>query len=164
MAQRVQVLMEDDLDGSEATETVAFSLDGTEYEIDLNDKHKEELYAVIEPYRNVARKVSYSRPSRPSRPRAVKRTGPDTTEIREWAKAQGLKVSDRGRIPAEVVAKYLARNDAKLPEPEPKEPTPLVAVPNPEFKPAEDPTREADKKPPARTGRGRRGKESDAAG
>lgn len=166
MAQKVQVLIEDDLDGSPATETVAFSLDGTEYEIDLNGQHKDELLAAIEPYRAVARKVAYARPSRMTRtkPSGGKRTGPDTTEVREWAKAQGIEVKERGRIPAEVVAKYLARNDPPAPGHggdgnEPK----LKAVPSPEFKSAEDPTGKPEKKTPARTGRGR-AKAGDATG
>jgi len=169
MAQKVQVLMEDDLDGSEATETVSFSLDGTEYEIDLNDKHKEELFEVLNPYRTAARKVSYS--TRPVRSRTggrTRSTGPDNTEVRRWAKDNGIEVADRGRVPAELINRYLRRNEVTTPVTEPdnddKAPM-LVAVPTPEFKPAETPTETPTaKKNPGRSRGAKTEKAGDAAG
>lgn len=112
MAQRIQVLVEDDLDGSEADGTIRFGLDGSDYEIDLNTAHADALRNVFAPYVAVARKVAFSRPSRPGRTKAgnarsaTVSTGPSNTEVREWAKAQGLEVKDRGRIPMELVAKF----------------------------------------------------------
>jgi nucleoid-associated protein Lsr2 len=104
MAQKVQTLYIDDLDGSEADGTVRFGLDGAEYEIDLNAKHAQELRAVLARYmaagRHVRARQSY-RGGRKEQPNAL-----NTTEIREWAKAQGIDVKDRGRIPAELVVRF----------------------------------------------------------
>lgn len=108
MAQKIQTVFIDDLDGGEADSTVRFALDGTEYEIDLSTKHAEALRKALARYVNAARRASGSarRPSRgPRRPSA---SGPSTTEVREWAKAQGIEIKDRGRVPAEVVARYKA--------------------------------------------------------
>jgi len=103
MAQKVQVSFVDDLDGSEAEGTVRFGLDGAEYEIDLNAVHAAALREALAKYVGPARKVGGAarRTSRgPRRPRQ------DTTAMREWAKAQGFQVAERGRVPAEIVAKY----------------------------------------------------------
>ena len=92
----------DDIDGSQADGTVRFGLDGTSYEIDLRKKHADELARVIRPYIDVARKVpSVRRSIQGGRP--VRRSQSD---VRAWARAQGLKVSDRGRIPADLLARY----------------------------------------------------------
>jgi hypothetical protein len=92
----------DDIDGSQADGTVRFGLDGTSYEIDLSKKHADELARVIRPYIDVARKVPSARRSiHGGRP--VRRSQSD---VRAWARAQGLKVSDRGRIPADLLARY----------------------------------------------------------
>jgi Lsr2 len=92
----------DDIDGSQADGTVRFGLDGTAYEIDLSKKHADELARVIRPYIEVARKVpSARRSAQGSRP--ARRSQSD---VRAWARAQGLKVSDRGRIPADLLARY----------------------------------------------------------
>jgi Lsr2 len=102
VAQRTQVLFVDDIDGSEATGTVRFGIGGTEYEIDLSQAHKDELTTAVAPYVAAARKVAAARrPARTSRPARH-----DQSEVRTWAREQGLKVSDRGRIPADVLAKY----------------------------------------------------------
>jgi Lsr2 len=108
MAQKVQTLLVDDLDGSEADDTVRFGLDGTDYEIDLNAKHAQQLRDALARYTAAARKVGGStrRPARPSR-KATKGTL-NTTEVREWAKSQGIDVKDRGRIPAELIVKFKA--------------------------------------------------------
>jgi hypothetical protein len=104
MAQRTQVLYVDDIDGSEAAGTVRFGLGGTDYEIDLNQQHAEQLTAAISPFIAVARKVpSVRRPARPAR--SVRH---DQSDVRTWARGEGLKISDRGRIPADVLAKYEA--------------------------------------------------------
>jgi hypothetical protein len=105
MAQRTEVLLIDDLDGSEANETVNFAIDGTAYEIDLSTTHASELRQALQPYLGVARKVGGStrRASRSSRP-----SGPNPSDVRAWAKTQGLKVSDRGRVPDELLVKFRA--------------------------------------------------------
>jgi hypothetical protein len=111
MAQKVQTVFIDDLDGTEADGTVRFSLDGTEYEIDLNANHTQQLREALAPYVGAARRVSGStrRPARPGRrPQA---SGPNTTEVRAWAKAQGIDVKDRGRIPAELIVKFRAATE-----------------------------------------------------
>lgn len=111
MAQKVQTVFIDDLDGTEADGTVRFSLDGTEYEIDLNADHTQQLREALAPYVGAGRRVSGStrRPARSGRrPQA---SGPNTTEVREWAKAQGIDVKDRGRIPAELIVKFRAATE-----------------------------------------------------
>src|SRR5689334_8523416 len=109
MAQKVQTLFIDDLDGSEAEGTVRFGLDGAEYEIDLNVEHAKELRDTLARYVNAARRAggTAKRPAaRGSRRGSA--NGVNTTEVREWAKAQGIEVKDRGRIPAELVVKFKA--------------------------------------------------------
>lgn len=105
MAQKVQVVLVDDLDGGAADETVAFALDGVGYEIDLSDAHAAELREVFARYVGHARKAA--RGSAPRRGRSSRGSG-NSAEIRAWAKAQGLKVNERGRVPADVVAQYEA--------------------------------------------------------
>jgi hypothetical protein len=102
VAQRTQVRYVDDIDGSEADGTVRFGLAGSDYEIDLSKQHADELAAAIGPYVDAARKVSSARrPVRGSRPARH-----DQSDVRAWAREQGLPVSDRGRIPADVLARY----------------------------------------------------------
>ena len=106
MAQKVQVLLVDDLDGGEATETVAFSLDGTTYEIDLSSDNATKLRKEFGPYVDHARKASCGAAG--GRRRRT-RTGPGrerSSEIRAWAKQRGYKVSERGRIPAQIISEY----------------------------------------------------------
>ena len=108
MAQKVQTIFIDDLDGSQADGAVRFGLDGTDYEIDLNAEHAQQLRDALARYVDAGRRVSGSarRPSRTGhRPQA---NGLSTTEVREWAKAQGIEVKDRGRVPAELVVKFKA--------------------------------------------------------
>jgi hypothetical protein len=110
MAQKVQTLLIDDLDGSEAESTVRFGLDGAEYEIDLSAKHAEALRKALARYVEAARRApgfTARRPGRGGR-RVAGSTGPDPTAVREWAKSQGIDVKDRGRVPAELVVKFKA--------------------------------------------------------
>jgi Lsr2 len=108
MAQKVQTVFIDDLDASPAEGTVRFGLDGTDYEIDLNAEHAQQLRDTLARYVNAARRIGGSarRPSRSGR--RAQSSGLNTTEVREWAKAQGIDVKDRGRIPAELLAKFKA--------------------------------------------------------
>jgi hypothetical protein len=105
----------DDLDpGLEASQTIAFGLDGTSCEIDLNDGHSAQLRGAFEPYVAAARKVG-GRPgargvSRPSgRASATARGGdaPDPGAVRAWAKDHGISVSERGRIKCRVVTRFI---------------------------------------------------------
>ena len=103
MAQRIQTLLIDDLDGGEAAGTVRFGLDGTEYEIDLSAAHDEELRKALQRYLAHARRTGGT-----ARSAARARGGAavDTAKVREWAKEHGIEVKDRGRIPASVVEQY----------------------------------------------------------
>ena len=108
MAQKIQTLFIDDLDGSEAEGTVRFGLDGAEYEIDLNAGHAQALRDTLARYVSAARRAGGSarRPVRGGR--RVSASELNSTEVREWAKAQGIEVKDRGRVPAELVARFKA--------------------------------------------------------
>ncbi|WP_210439697.1 histone-like nucleoid-structuring protein Lsr2 [Nocardioides xinjiangensis] len=114
MAQKVNIVLVDDLDGSEATETVTFGLDGTTYEIDLNDANAAALREVLSGYVGHARKVAGGgRRGRRSSGGSSSSSGGSngsgsahTREVREWAKSQGMEVSERGRISAEVQQAY----------------------------------------------------------
>jgi hypothetical protein len=111
VAQKVQTLFIDDIDGGEADGTVRFALDGTEYEIDLNAKHTEELRSALGRYVTHARKVgTTSRRGGRAAGRGARGAGngPNTTEVRNWAREQGIDIKDRGRVPADVLAKYQA--------------------------------------------------------
>ena len=108
MAQKTQIILVDDIDGSEATQTVTFALDGENYEIDLNDDHAAALRETVEEWTVKARRVSGRRIRR--RAGATPRTSSDTQKVREWARANGYEVSDRGRIPASVREAYDAAN------------------------------------------------------
>jgi hypothetical protein len=105
MAQKIQTLFIDDIDGGEAEGTVRFALDGTEYEIDLNAKHSEELRSALGKYVTHARKIGG--PARKGTARGGRRASTvDTVAARAWAREQGIDIKDRGRVPADVVAKY----------------------------------------------------------
>ena len=108
MVQKIQTLFIDDLDGSAAEGTVRFGLDGAEYEIDLNARHAQELRDALARYAGAPRRVGGVgwRSARGARRGSA--SGLNTTEVREWAKAQGIEVKDRGRIPAELVVKFRA--------------------------------------------------------
>src|SRR6266702_4054989 len=90
MAQRIQTFFIDDLDGSEAEGTVLFGLDETQYEIDLSTGHAKELRTALARYIEAGRRGN----------------GISNTDVRAWAKTQGLDVKERGRIPADVIAQY----------------------------------------------------------
>ena len=119
MAQITEVRLLDDLDGGEAAESVSFSLDGKSYEIDLSEKHAAALRDAFAPFVSSARRAGGSVAA--SRPRMSARAGrsrEETTAIREWATANGLEVSARGRISSTVLAAYENRGNAvAAPEP-----------------------------------------------
>jgi hypothetical protein len=112
VAQRVQVYLEDDIDGGEADETVTFALDGVSYEIDLSSKNANKMRDQFAPYVGSARKVGGRQRRRgvasaPSRSGSSAKPG-SSAEIREWARQNGWDVPDRGRIAAEVREAYEA--------------------------------------------------------
>jgi hypothetical protein len=109
MAQKVHIVLEDDLDGSPATETVSFGLDGKTYEIDLNEKNAGKLRDALAQYVGAGRSVGGSRRGRKSASSATN-LGPSAREVRDWARSNGYKVPDRGRIPADVRAAFDAAN------------------------------------------------------
>ena len=102
MAQKVQVVLVDDIDGGEAAETLSFSLDGVGYEIDLTEANAAELRAAIAPWISAGRRVSGRRSA--GRGRGTS----DAGKIREWARANGVEVSERGRVSASVREAYAA--------------------------------------------------------
>ncbi len=116
MAQRVLLVCDLHDDDSPGTETVSFAIDGANYEIDVCSRHASALRDAVAPYVGAGRRASGSAggaagggPRRGRGGRAS--TGPDrqrTQDIREWARAEGHQVSDRGRIPARVVEQYEA--------------------------------------------------------
>ena len=109
MGQRVTVELQDDLDGGPADETLRFGLGGTDYEIDLSKKNASKFRRQIAPYLDHARKAGRGQRRRPVRtPSSRERSG----DIRAWARAQGIAVSERGRIPASVVEQYEAATGA----------------------------------------------------
>jgi hypothetical protein len=107
MVQRVIMERFDDLDGSPAVETVRFGYADREYEIDLNEEHASQLDEALAPYIEHARRANGGKPRRGRREEGERRRSPvELRAIRQWARDQGLQVSDRGRIAADIVAKY----------------------------------------------------------
>lgn len=112
MAQKVSVALVDDVDGSEAESTVEFGVDGVQYAIDLSEENAAELRDALGSYVAKARRTG-GRKRRVTQVKTTTKTSAgDTADrkrnqaIREWAREQGREVSDRGRIPAEVVQAY----------------------------------------------------------
>ena len=109
VAQKVQVLLVDDITGSEADETVTFALDGATYEIDLTTENADKLRGLLADYVEAGRRTGgrssrgRGRVSRSAPPSAA---SPDTAKIRAWAKENGYEVNDRGRVPASIREAY----------------------------------------------------------
>ena len=109
MAQQKSVTLIDDLDGGKAAETIAFGLDGANYEIDLSKKNASALRKAVADFVEHGRRVKAgAAPAAKSQRRPVPRKGPDPAEVRQWAAGQGITVSIRGRVPAEVIAQFEA--------------------------------------------------------
>lgn len=107
MAQKVEVTLIDDLDGGKADETVSFSLGGVQYVIDLSEKNAKQLRESLAKYIDAARKEKGARSvGRGVQRKAAAEVGPDTSEVRTWAKAQGYEVSDRGRVSKDLIVKF----------------------------------------------------------
>jgi len=112
MAQKVDVRFVDDLDGSEASGTVSFALDGRAYEIDLSEENAAKLRDSLATFVAAARRTG-SRRSRSQRsstseaPAAPARPSREATAaVRTWARENGHEVSERGRIPKAVIEAY----------------------------------------------------------
>ncbi len=108
MAQKVETFLIDDLDGSGAEGTVPFGLDGMNYEIDLSTAHAEELRGMLAPYARAGRKVTGAARRTGRAQGKAAANGFSSNEVRDWAKANGVEIKERGRVPAEVVAKFRA--------------------------------------------------------
>ena len=108
MAQRVNVILVDDLDGSDADETVTFGLDGVDYEIDLTDGHAAALRDALALYVGHGRRVGGRRKQSRSTAPAARGNGdsPTPAEIRAWARDNGWEVPERGRVAGEVREAY----------------------------------------------------------
>ena len=116
VSQTTRILLTDDLDGSEASETVTFTVDGVPYEIDLSDEHARQLRESVADYVDAARKPS-SRRAPATKRAAAKTTGaqptgdrPDTQQVREWAKEHGIEVSERGRLSNDLIVRFQEAN------------------------------------------------------
>jgi len=106
VAQRTVITLVDDLDHKEIEadgQTIRFAYQGIQYEIDLSEKNAKRFDKAISPFVAAARRVS----TRSLRPKAVA-AAPDTKAVRNWARANGIQVSDRGRVAAHVVEQYQA--------------------------------------------------------
>jgi hypothetical protein len=110
VAQKVQVLLVDDLDGGEADETVTFALDGKTYEIDLTAANADKLRGLLEPYVKSGRRTGGRASGGRAKTRAAAGSSQETAQIRAWAKEQGLEVNDRGRVPAKIREAYEKAN------------------------------------------------------
>ncbi len=111
MAQRVVVTLFDDIDGSEAAETVAFGLDGKSYEIDLNQANAKKLRKALAPFLEAGRKqAAAGRAAKAGK--TVKHTAvaADPAAVRAWARSNKMDVPARGRIPKKVYEAFEAAN------------------------------------------------------
>ncbi|WP_424348159.1 histone-like nucleoid-structuring protein Lsr2 [Kocuria sp. CH-021] len=106
MAQSVQIILEDDLEGGPADETVQFGLDGRQYEIDLSAANAEKLREALRPYATAGRRAQ-SKSVRANGTRSSSGSS-ETAKIRAWAKENGYEVSDRGRVHQSVKNAYYA--------------------------------------------------------
>ena len=114
MAQKINVTLVDDIDGGEAAETVEFALDGTRYEIDLSAGNAQALRDAFAPFVAAARRAGRGASAPSSSGGSRRRRGSTSMDrsqvqhIRQWARDNGIKVSERGRIGADVLEKYQA--------------------------------------------------------
>lgn len=108
MATRITTTLVDDIDPTqEASETVSFALDGTTYEIDLTEENAQSIRALIGTWAGYARVIARPRPVSSGK-RRDRNADYDPVAVREWAKSQGIELSERGRISASVIAAYKA--------------------------------------------------------
>jgi len=105
MARKVHVVLEDDINGAAAAETVSFALDGKAYEIDLSEGNARALREALAPWIAAGRRAGGRAVDRSPKP---PRRSADTADIRRWAAENGIQVSTRGRISADLRARYEA--------------------------------------------------------
>ena len=123
MAQKTLVVLQDDLDGSEAAETVSFTLDGVSYELDLSETNATKLRKAVAPFIAAARRTGgRSQRKRTGGGAPARADREQLAAIRAWARSRGMDVNDRGRIPRHIVEAY----NSGIAEPEP-EPAPAEA-------------------------------------
>lgn len=107
MAQTVKIILTDDLDGGEATETVRFALDGGQYEIDLSSENANQLRETIRPYVRTARRLKGKRANkRQSSTQSQSARSTEVKKIRTWAQGQGYELSNYGRVPTSIRDAY----------------------------------------------------------
>lgn len=107
MAQQVKILLTDDMDGSEATQTISFSLNEKSFEIDLNDDHADQLREALEPFMKAGRSSKGGRRANATRSgRAGSRNKEELAAIREWASKNGMEVAVRGRVSQKILDAY----------------------------------------------------------
>jgi len=123
MATKTTIVLEDDLDGGRAEVTVRFGLGGTEYEIDLSAANATAFRRRLAPFVSHARPAGRRQLPRPASSRAR------SSDIRAWAKGQGIRLSDRGRLPAFVTSQY---ENARRENPDPGSSPPDHASPPPD--------------------------------
>jgi hypothetical protein len=104
MSKSVSVIVTDDLDGSENAETVSFGFDGATYEVDLGQKNRAKLEKALAPFIEAGRKAPRAAARRVGRQSA----SVDRGAVRAWARERGLKVSERGRVSADIMSQYEA--------------------------------------------------------
>ena len=112
MAQQFHIRYIDDIDGTDLGEkanTIEFAFEGKEYTIDLSDENAEAFREAVKPYINAGQRVTSAK-RKGARKAAAKSGSHDTKAIREWARENGYDVSDRGRIPADIMDAYAAAN------------------------------------------------------
>lgn len=109
MAVTTLTVITDDIDGSKDASTISFAFGGTNYEVDLSEKHAEALAKALAPYIEAGRKVRTGSTAPARRSSSV--GGVDPKAVRKWAESAGITVSSRGRIPADIVEKFKAEGN-----------------------------------------------------
>ncbi|MER6912206.1 Lsr2 family protein [Streptomyces sp. NPDC000594] len=105
MAKRIVTTLVDDFTGEEAHKTIAFSVDGRSYEIDLSETNAVKFREALQPYVEAGRRAGRS-----GKPKVVPASSEDSAQIREWARANGYEVNDRGRVAATIREAYEKAN------------------------------------------------------
>lgn len=96
MAQKVEMVLVDDLDGDRAQESVRFGVDGRHYELDLSAPNAKQLRSALQACIRLGRLVTTSA------------RGPAASKIRQWARDNGYEIAARGRIQRTVIEAYYA--------------------------------------------------------
>ena len=137
---KVEVTLVDDMDGSEAYETVSFAIDRFTYEIDLSDNNATHLREFLATYIGSARRITAGS-AKPNRARSVNASEPKTETVRQWAIDHGYRVKLRGRVPRSIRADYDAEHIreavATLPRRMPPRPSESLPATEPITEPGE---------------------------